>query len=67
MTLLPLVNKAKDKSNFTDLEGFVAFCTNYLDYITNNLQATIVSQNENHYHFYQYDRSVNYQITRPIK
>jgi hypothetical protein len=30
------------------------------------LQATIVSQNENHYHFFQYNKEGNYQITRPI-
>jgi hypothetical protein len=30
------------------------------------LQATIVSQNENNYCFYQYDKTGNFQITKPI-
>jgi hypothetical protein len=64
--LQQLVNKAKDKSNFKDLNGFIAFCTKYLTYIRENLQAIIVSQNENHYCFYQYGKSGNFQITRPI-
>ncbi len=66
MTFNQLINKAKDKKNFGDLKGFILFCTKYLEYITDNLQATIVSQNENNYNFYQYGRSGNYQITRPI-
>lgn len=66
MKLKQLVNKAKDKSNFKDLKGYVAFCNEYLTYITENLQAIIVSQNENHYRFYQYKKEGNFQITRPI-
>ena len=66
MKLKQLVNKAKDKSNFTNLKGYVAFCNEYLSYIADNLQATIISQNENHYRFYQYKKEGNFQITRPI-
>lgn len=66
MKLKQLVNKAKDKKNFTDLKGYVAFCNEYLSYIADNLQATIISQNENHYRFYQYRKEGNFQITRPI-
>lgn len=66
MNLKQLVNKAKDKSNFTDLKAFIAFCDEYLNFISDNLQATIVSQNENHYRFYQYKKEGNFQITRPI-
>ncbi|MEI8202459.1 MAG: hypothetical protein WCH34_05575 [Bacteroidota bacterium] len=66
MSLKQLVNKAKDKSNFVDLKSFIAFCDEYLNYIKVNLQATIVSQNENHYRFYQYKKEGNFQITRPI-
>ncbi len=66
MNLKQLVNKAKDKSNFSDLQGYVTFCDEYLNYIGNHLQATIVSQNENHYCFYQYKKEGNFQITRPI-
>ena len=49
MKLKQLVDKAKDKNNFKDLNGYIGFCNEYLAYITDNLQATIVSQNENHY------------------
>ena len=66
MNLKQLVNKAKDKSNFKDLKAYIAFCDEYLNYINDNLQATIVSQNENHYRFYQYKKEGNFQITRPI-
>jgi hypothetical protein len=66
MKLQQLVNKAKDKKNFADLKGFIAYCSEYLSYISDNLQATIISQNENHYRFYQYRKEGNFQITRPI-
>ncbi|MFA4853423.1 MAG: hypothetical protein WC599_12970 [Bacteroidales bacterium] len=66
MTLKQLVNKAKDKNNFKDLKAYVAFCNEYLNFITDNLQAVIISQNENHYQFYQYNKAGNFQITRPI-
>ena len=66
MTLKQLVNKAKDKSNFTDLKAYIAFCNEYLHFIEDNLQAVIVSQNENYYQFYQYNKSGGFQITRPI-
>lgn len=66
MNLKKLLHKAKDKSNFLDLQAYITFCDEYLNYITDNLQATIVSQNENHYRFYQYKKEGNFQITRPI-
>lgn len=66
MTLRQILDKATDKSNFQSLEGFLDFCRFYLDYIQSNLQAVIVSQNENHYQFYQYDEKGGFQITRPI-
>ncbi|HNW97417.1 MAG TPA: hypothetical protein PKK00_03265 [Bacteroidales bacterium] len=66
MTLKQLVNKAKDKHNFNDLNAYINFCNEYLNFISDNLQAIIVSQNENHYQFYQYKKAGNFQITRPI-
>ncbi|MFA6667668.1 MAG: hypothetical protein WCS51_04905 [Bacilli bacterium] len=66
MNLKQLVNKAKDKSNFNDLKAYIKFCDEYLNYIADNLQATIISQNENHYQFYQYKEEGDFQITRPI-
>ena len=58
--------KATDKTNFAELQSCVNFCAEYLSYIQDNLQAVIVSQNENHYQFYQYKKEGNFQITRPI-
>jgi len=66
MNLKQLVDKAKDKSNFIDLKAYIKFCDEYQNYITDNLQAIIVSQNENHYRFYQYKKEGSFQITRPI-
>lgn len=66
MKLRDIVGKVTNKDNFTNLKGYVKFCRIYLDYISQNLQATIVSQNENYYNFYQYGADGDYQITRPI-
>ena len=66
MNLEQIVNKVKDKNNFSDLDGFISFCKEYLDYISDNLQAIIISQNENNYCFFQYDNAGYFQITRPI-
>jgi hypothetical protein len=66
MKLQKIVKLATDKGNFTDLNGYYKFCLIYLEYISANIQAVIVSQNENHYNFYQYGKEGNYQITRPV-
>ena len=66
MNLKQIVNKAKDKNNFVNLKAYIKFCDEYLNYISDNLQAIIVSQNENHYQFFQYKNEGNFQITRPI-
>jgi len=66
MNLKKIVNKAKDKTNFVDLQAFVSFSIQYLSYIADNLQAVIISQNENHYQFYQYKNEGNFQISRPV-
>ncbi|MDR2595475.1 MAG: hypothetical protein LBC87_11955 [Fibromonadaceae bacterium] len=66
MNLKQIVNQVKNKSSFVDLKAFIGFCSEYLNYINENLQAIIVSQNENHYHFFQYKKEGDFQITRPI-
>jgi hypothetical protein len=66
MKLQKIVEAATNKNNFTNLKGYVDFCRIYLDYISENLQATIVSKNENYYKFHQYGADGDYQITRPI-
>jgi len=66
MSLKRIVAHARDKERFTSLNDYITFCKGYLAYIEDHHQAEIVSLNENHYKFYQYDRSGNFQITRPI-
>jgi hypothetical protein len=66
MNLEQLVNTVTNKRSFADLKAYLHFCAEYLHYIAEHLQAVIVSQNENHYCFYQYKQEGNFQITRPI-
>lgn len=66
MNIKKILAKALDKKNFTTLQGYIDFAQEYLDFTAEHLQAVIVSQNENHYNFYQYDKQGNFQITRPI-
>ena len=66
MNLKQITNQATDKSNFVDLKAFIKFCNEYLNFISDNLQAIMISQNENHYQFFQYKKDGNFQITRPI-
>lgn len=66
MSIKKILAKALDKGNFRNLQGYIDFAQHYLDFVAKHLQAVIVSQNENHYNFYQYDKEGNFQITRPI-
>lgn len=66
MNLKQLLNKAKNKNTFVDLKAFIKFCGEYLNYISDNLQAIIISQNEKCYQFFQYNEEGDFQITRPI-
>lgn len=67
MKITKLTKLAIDKSKFKTLHDFLDFAEMYLSYIAaDKLQAVIVSQNENHYQFYQYGSDGGYQITRPI-
>lgn len=66
MTLKQLTAIATNKSKFETLSNFCTFAERYLEYVSNRLQAVIVSQNENHYQFFQYRKDGGYQITRPI-
>lgn len=66
MKITELTNIATDKTKFKTLSDFADFAERYLEYVATNLQAVIVSQNENHYQFYQYGKDGGFQITRPI-
>lgn len=66
MKLSGLLEYARDKTNFTTLESYSAFCEKYLTFIYDSLQAVIVSQNETQYRFFQYKKDGNFNVTRPI-
>jgi hypothetical protein len=66
MNLKQLVAFAADKNRFQNLSAYMDFCRRYLAFAAKGLQAEIVSQNEPHYHFYQYKQDGHYNITRPI-
>lgn len=66
MKITQLTKIATNKSRFKTLPEFLDFAEMYLDYVATKLQAVIISQNENHYQFYQYGSDGGYQITRPI-
>ncbi len=66
MTLIQLMEWVKDKSHFKTINDYSVFCEAYLSFIFDGLQAVIVSQNENHYHFFQYQKEGNYNVSRPI-
>jgi len=66
MTLKKLVTNACNKELFTKPGKYIHFALRYLEFIKSNLQAVIVSRNENHYQFFQYKRDGTYNVTRPI-
>jgi hypothetical protein len=66
MSLSQLVRLVTKPDYFSNLQAYYDFCASYLEYIEQGLQARIVSQNENHYQFFQYGRDGHYNVTRPI-
>jgi len=66
MTLKKLVDTATNKDKFLSLSDYTDFCLKYLEFVKTNLQAVIVSQNENHYRFFQYKNDGTFNVTRPI-
>lgn len=66
MKLGKLVDHILDKDNFLSIEDYLEFPKLYLEFIKQNLQAVIVSRNENHYQFFQYKGDGTYNVTRPI-
>lgn len=66
MTLSTLVSHATDKTRFMTIQQYIDFCARYLEYVETGLQARIVSQNEQHYQFFQYTQEGHFNITRPL-
>ncbi len=66
MSIKKLVKKACNKERFLTPIDYINFAKEYLEYISDNLQAVIVSKNENHYRFFQYNEEGTFNVTRPI-
>lgn len=66
MKLEKLVKQARNKENFKSLNDYIFFASRYLEFVKDNLQAVIVSRNENNYRFFQYKEDGTYNVTRPI-
>ena len=54
------------KERFQKIEDYMEFSKYYLEFISTELQAEIIAQNENNYCFFQYRRDGEYNITRPV-
>ena len=65
-TLWELMSWVSQKGRFEKIEDYIEFSKCYLEFISTELQAEIVAQNENNYHFFQYKRDGEYNITRPV-
>jgi hypothetical protein len=66
MNLRTLVATVSDKGNFVKIPDYIDFCSRFLEFAANGLQAVIVSQNEPHYCFYQYKKDGHFNVTRPL-
>ncbi|MCF7920159.1 MAG: hypothetical protein K9N06_09640 [Candidatus Cloacimonetes bacterium] len=66
MKLKEILALATDKTNFNSINAYSDYCMHYLEFIQSNLQAVIVSRNENHYRFFQYKEEGSFNVTRPI-
>ncbi len=66
MKLKTILSTATNKDKFLTIKNYSDFCLIYLEFIKSNLQAVIVSRNENNYRFFQYKKDGTYNVTRPI-
>jgi hypothetical protein len=66
MSVKKLVAIVSDKKNFAGLGEYIDFCTRFLEFASDGLQAVIVSQNEPKYRFFQYRKDGCFNVTRPL-
>lgn len=66
MKLSELTAWATNKDRFKSISDYIDFCREYLAFISDGLQAVIISRNEINYQFFQYKDEGLYNITRPI-
>lgn len=65
-TLWEIMSWVSQKERFEKIEDYIEFSKYYLEFISTELQAEIIAQNENNYRFFQYRRDGEYNITRPV-
>ncbi|MCI8888212.1 MAG: hypothetical protein HFG70_09030 [Hungatella sp.] len=65
-TLWEIMSWVSRKERFEKIEDYLEFSKYYLEFIEKELQAVIIAQNEHNYHFFQYKRDGEYNITRPV-
>lgn len=65
-TLWEIMSWVSQKERFEKIEDYIEFSKYYLAFISTELQAEIIAQNENNYRFFQYRRDGEYNITRPV-
>lgn len=67
-SILEFRDMVRNKAIFTSLEDYIDFAYRFVDFISdsNNIEAKIVSRNENNYRFLQYKKEATFNITRPI-
>ena len=65
-TLWEIMSWVSQKERFQKIEDYMEFSKYYLEFISTELQAEIIAQNENNYCFFQYRRDGEYNITRPV-
>lgn len=65
-TLWEIMSWVSQKERFAKTEDYIEFSKYYLEFISVELQAEIIAQNENNYRFFQYRRDGEYNITRPV-
>lgn len=65
-TLWEIMSWVSQKERFEKIEDYIEFSKYYLEFISAELQAEIIAQNENNYRFFQYRRDGEYNITRPV-
>lgn len=64
--LRELANFAAHMNNFRALEDYIDFSERFINYLDNNHQAIIVSENEEKYRFYQFTQEADYKVSRPF-
>ena len=65
-TLWEIMSWVSQKERFQTIGEYVDFAKYYLEFISTELQAEIVAQNETNYRFFQYRRDGEYNTTRPV-